>query len=170
MGTLASELGPHVEEFSQRPRIYADANVPAGTIAYMRERLQWDVLAVVEQDELRRASDVEHYGTARRLRRTLISLDDDFLDERRFPPDESPGVIVLSAPDERGLTRLLRRIGRAFFFSRNGRPKRLLAPPLVGRKIQVHPDWSGPSETNDPSDPVSRRPRRKRQRTRQASP
>ena len=29
MGTLATELAPHAEQLSPRPRIYADANEPA---------------------------------------------------------------------------------------------------------------------------------------------
>ena len=33
MGTLSSELAPHAERLSPRPRIYADANVPAGLVA-----------------------------------------------------------------------------------------------------------------------------------------
>ena len=78
MRTLASELGPHVEKLTSRPRIYADANVPAGAVRHMRRRLRWDVLAVIEDQTMRRASDVHHYRTASMLRRTLISLDDDF--------------------------------------------------------------------------------------------
>ena len=80
MRTLASELGQHVATLGTQPRIYADANVPAGVVLHMRRRLNWDVLSVVEDDRLRRARDVEHYEMARKLRRTLISLDDDFLD------------------------------------------------------------------------------------------
>ena len=30
MGTLSTELAPHAERLSSQPRIYADANVPAG--------------------------------------------------------------------------------------------------------------------------------------------
>ena len=36
MGTLSEELGPHAERLVARPRIYADANVPAGLVAHMR--------------------------------------------------------------------------------------------------------------------------------------
>ena len=72
MRTIASELGPQVERLSDQPRIYADANVPAGVIANMRNRLGWDVFAVIEHDDLRRASDVEHYRLARQLQRTLV--------------------------------------------------------------------------------------------------
>ena len=40
MGTLSSELAPVTGRLSPRPRIYADANVPAGLVAHMRIRLQ----------------------------------------------------------------------------------------------------------------------------------
>ena len=57
MGTLASELGPSVERGMVQPRIYVDANVAAGLVTFMRTRLGWDVLFVVEHDDLRRARD-----------------------------------------------------------------------------------------------------------------
>lgn len=154
MGTLSSELAPHVGRLISQPRVYADANVPAGVVAYMRERLGWDVLAVVEDEGLRRASDLEHYRTAQQLHRTVITLDDDFADERRFPPHLNPGVVVLSAPDEAGFVRLLRRIAKVYFRSRGPRG-RSMALPLAGQTIQVHPDW-------DPTPASRRRSRRRR--------
>src|SRR5205814_7919086 len=80
MGTLPEELAPHAERIVARPRIYADANVPAGLVAHMRTRLRWDVLFVVEEDDLRRASDARHYQLAQQLRRTLVTMDRDYLD------------------------------------------------------------------------------------------
>ena len=74
MGTLSSELAQHAQRLSSRPRIYADANVPAGLVAHMRLRLQWDVLFVVEEDALRRAPDAKHYRLAQQLGRTLVIL------------------------------------------------------------------------------------------------
>jgi hypothetical protein len=146
VGTLASELWLHVETLTSQPRIYADANVPAGVLRHMRRRLKWDVLAVIEDGTMRRASDVQHYRTASMLRRTLISLDDDFLDDRQFLPAASAGVIILSAQDERGLARLLTKVDRPFF-APGRRERHPIALPLQGRKIQVHPDWSGPVTT-----------------------
>ena len=67
MGTLASELAPHAEGLSQRPRIYADANVPARLVAHMRQALKWDVFFVMEEPDLRRASDVRHFRLAHQL-------------------------------------------------------------------------------------------------------
>ena len=148
MRTLSSELGPCADEFSPQPRIYADANVPAGVVSFMRTRLRWDVLFVVEHDDLRRARDVDHFRLARQLRRTLVTLDRDYLDDRRFPPAECAGVLVVFGPDERLLAKLLSRLDRAFFRPRRGRHARThpAAPcglPLEGRKLHVHSDWTG---------------------------
>jgi hypothetical protein len=134
MGTLASELGPHVDRGAGQPRAYVDANMPARLVTFMRETLHWDVLFVMEHDDLRRARDGEHYRLARQLRRTLLTLDRDYLDDRKFPPDESGGVLVLWAPDDNGYFKLLRRLDELLFRS----PRE-----LDGRKLLVHVDWTG---------------------------
>src|SRR2546423_3471192 len=143
MGTLSSELAPHAVRLSPRPRIYADANVPAGLVVHMRERLKWDVLFVLEEDGLRRAPDMKHYRLAQQLRRTLVTLDRDYLDDRRFPPDEGAGVLVISAPDERELAKLLERIDVMLFRSggEHDDSSQPTALPLEGRKLPVHTDW-----------------------------
>src|ERR1044071_7834396 len=115
MGSLASELAPHAERLANEPRVYVDANIPAGLVAFMRTRLHWDVLFVIEHDDLRRARDDEHYRMARQLRRTLITLDRDYLDDRKFPPCDSGGVLVLAAPREDGYIALLTRLDREVF-------------------------------------------------------
>lgn len=139
MGTLSEELGPVAERLVARPRIYADANVPAGLVAHMRQRLHWDVLFVLEEPDLRRAPDVKHYQLAQQLRRTLVTLDRDYLDDRRFPLDACGGVLVIQAPDERQLSGLLDRIDRSLFHP--DAADEPVAQPLVGRKLQVHTDW-----------------------------
>jgi hypothetical protein len=139
MGTLSSELAPHAERLSSRPRIYADANIPAGIVSYMRTELQWDVLFVLEEDSLRRAADVRHYRLAQQLRRTLVTMDRDYLDNRRFPPAEGSGVLVVSAPGEQQFTALLERVDRSLF-----RPDDDAGPsslPLAGSKLHVFTDW-----------------------------
>jgi len=133
MGTLWSELGPVADAAAERPRVYADANVPSGLVRYMRERLRWDVLSVMEHPDLRRARDTEHYRLARQLRRTLVTLDRDYLDDEQFPPAQGCGVLVMAAPDERGLTALVTRLDEQLF---TGAPL-----PLDGRKLHAHPDW-----------------------------
>lgn len=139
MGTLSTELAEHAERLSPRPRIYADANVPAGIVAHMRLRLGWDVLFVLEDDDLRRAPDVKHYELAEQLRRTLVTMDRDYLDDRRFPPAAGGGVLVINAPDERQLSALLDRVDRRLFRLENCDDPVPL--PLTGRKLQVNTDW-----------------------------
>ena len=139
MGTLSSELAPHAERLVPRPRIYADANVPAGLVAYMRGHLHWDVLFVLEQDDLRRAPDLKHYQLAQQLRRTLVTMDRDYLDDRRFPPLSSGGVLVIHAPDEGQLASLLDRVDRMLFHVEDSEEPVPL--PLVGQKLQVNSDW-----------------------------
>jgi Domain of unknown function (DUF5615) len=144
MGTLSSELAPHAERLTSSPRVYADANVPAGIVAHMRTRLRWDVLFVLEEDELRRAPDTKHYQLARQLRRTLVTMDRDYLDDRRFPPDEGGGVIVINAPDETQLANLLDRVDRILFQGAGGAAAGLSEVeglPLAGRKLQLNSDW-----------------------------
>ena len=139
MGTLSTELATHAQRMTPRPRIYADANVPAGLVAYMRSQLDWDVLFVIEDEELRRASDVRHYHLAQQLQRTLITMDRDYLDDRRFPPEESGGVLVIQAPDERQLIGLMTRVDRLLFS--NGHDDTHAPLPLIGQKLQIHTDW-----------------------------
>jgi hypothetical protein len=139
MGTLYSELGAHADRIAAQPRIYVDANVPAGAVTFMRSTLKWDVLFVVEDDELRRAPDGEHFRLARQLGRTLITLDRDYLDERRFPQRESGGVLVVTAPDEWRLRALLKRFDE--FIRSAGAAA--TAMPLEGQTLHIHADWPG---------------------------
>ena len=133
MGTLSSELAHVLVDAGGAPRLYADANIPTGTVEFMRRTLGWDVFFVLEHEDVRRASDVQHYRLARQMGRTLITLDRDYTDDRRFPPAEGAGVIVFSAPDERWLRKLIRDVDRRFF-----RVEGAGALPLEGRKLQWH--------------------------------
>jgi hypothetical protein len=139
MGTLASELSGVADHVTESPRIYADANLPVGLVRFMRERLKWDVFFVMEEEDLRRAPDIAHFRLAGQLRRTLLTLDRDYLDDKLFPCRECGGVVVLSAPHEEQCRRLLRKIDSALF--KNGSHM-----PLWGRKLHVHADWSGDLE------------------------
>lgn len=145
MDTLASRLGGIIEGLTDAPRVYCDANLPAGLVRFMRERLRWDVFFVMEEDDLRRASDIEHFRMAAQLRRTLLTLDNDYLDDTRFPPGEGGGLIVLSAPHQEQFERLLKHVDRVLFHPAADRSKSVEASrmPLLGRKLHVHSDWQG---------------------------
>ena len=138
MRSLASELAP-VAAAGARPRVYVDANIPSGVVGYMRAKLGWDVFFVLEHDDLRRARDVEHFRMARQLGRTLLTLDHDYEDDRLFPPAESAGVLVMTAPDEPRLCRLLLRVDRELFRTDGAAPL-----PLAGRKL--HWNANGPED------------------------
>jgi predicted nuclease of predicted toxin-antitoxin system len=135
MGTLASELQGVARHLVEVPRVYVDANLPAGLVSAMRHDLAWDVLFVLEDDALRRAPDIEHFHRAFDLGRTLITLDHDFEDDRRFPPELSPGIVVCSAPNERLLLRMLRYIDRVIL-----RAPDAAAQPLRGSKLTLTPE------------------------------
>jgi len=109
----------------------------------MRTVLDWDVLFVIEDEDLRRAPDVRHYRLAQQLRRTLITMDRDYLDDRRFPPEEGGGVLVIQAPDERQLFALVKRVDRLLFTQIDEARPTL---PLERRKLQVHTDWGRDDE------------------------
>lgn len=143
MGTLSSELAHEATRLTPRPRIYADANIPAPLVSYLRAKLDWDVLFVVEHEDLRRAPDTRHFRLAAQLRRTLITMDRDYLDDQRFPPAEGGGVLVIQAPDERQLAALMKRVDRVLFVP--GEDGRAVLP-LEGRKLYVQTDWGRDEE------------------------
>ena len=145
MDTLASRLGAIIDSVTDAPRVYCDANLPAGLIRFMRTQLRWDVFFVMEEDDLRRASDLEHFRMATQLRRTLLTLDKDYLNDVRFPPSESGGVLVLSAPHQEQFERLLKHVDRVLFRPAGGIRTGADASrmPLLGRKLHVHTDWQG---------------------------
>jgi len=149
MGSLASALRPFAADHDAAPRVYVDANLPVALVEFMRHDLHWDVLFVLEHEELRRASDGEHYRLARQLRRTLITQDRDYLDDRKFPPEQSGGVLVLWAPVEKGLMVLLKRVDREVLrrttasHANPANDSGEVPLPLEGRKLHVHIDWDG---------------------------
>jgi hypothetical protein len=66
-----------------------------------------------------------------------VTLDRDYLDDRAFPPREGAGVLVVSAPDERGLSALLARLHERLFHDGEVR----IPLPLEHRKLYARPDW-----------------------------
>jgi len=140
MGTLHSALDALRAPHSLRPLVYADANVPAPAVRDMRARFGWDVTHVMDDPQWRRASDVAHYRRARELRRTLVTFDHDYLDERRFPLTLSGGVVVFTAPDASALARLLIDLDALLRLGERRPGHEDL--PLVGRKLHLFPGWT----------------------------
>jgi hypothetical protein len=144
MRTLSTELGAWIDRIGPAPRVYADANVPAGLVRYMRQALGWDVFFVLEHADLRRARDVQHFHLAHQMHRTLVTLDRDYFDDRRFPPERTSGVLVIAGPDERSLGRVLKHVDR-LFREAPGSGHDPAAPrtlPLAGRKLYADPEWA----------------------------
>ncbi len=148
MRTFSSELVPYLDASPTPPRVYADANVPAPIVDFMRHRLGWDVFFVLEEEELRRAPDLEHFRLARQLHRTLVTQDRDYLDDRQFPPGHTAGILIMTAPDERALMKLLRRVD-VMLFTRSGPGS--VALPLKGRKLHAQIDWTGEADPGPPA-------------------
>ena len=153
MGSLSSELRPLAAELARVPRVYVDANMPAGAVTYMRQALHWDVLFVLEDPDLRRATDRDHFRRALEFGRTLISLDHDFFDQQKFPSILSPGVVICTAPDEPGLKRLLKHLDRSMLA---GDPAPEL--PLRGQVIELTMNSLTAEELRTGSDPVPQQP------------
>ena len=134
MRSLASAL-QQVAAAADLTHVYVDANLPQGFVSALRHDLGWDVLSVVEHDDLRRATDRFHFVHALELERTLITQDLDFADADRFPPAIGPGVVVLSAPDESTLIRLARHLDQSIF-----ERSRSVRMPLRGQALILSPD------------------------------
>ena len=69
--------------------------------------------------------------------RVLLDEADDL--DRRFPPADCGGVVVINAPSERELSALLDRIDRHLFHA--DLAEDCAALPLAGRKLQLNTDW-----------------------------
>ena len=77
----------------RRPKYLLDENVDSGMRPFLVGR-GFNVLDVGDLG-LRGRDDVEIYAAARREDRVLITGDQDFLSDSRFPPAGHPGLIVL---------------------------------------------------------------------------
>ena len=114
MGTLFAELAARAGA-PTGPRIYADANVPAGIIAFMRKTLQ--IGHAVHRT--RRFAACAGPTAFRAGQATRAHAGDagcaEYLDDRMYPPGKTSGLIVLYAPTEQLLTRTLQQIDERVF-------------------------------------------------------
>lgn len=93
---LQDLTGPELRAFDRRFRrvakFYADENIEPVLIEILRD-LGFDIATAREVGLLQR-DDTDHYGYARQSNRILLSHDQDFLNDQRFPPQKHPGVVV----------------------------------------------------------------------------
>ena len=80
-------------EWKRRARLLVDENLGEPVAVALREQ-GWNAKAVGEFG-LDGRDDQEVLGVAWRERRFLLTQDQDFLDNRRFPFHRNPGLIVL---------------------------------------------------------------------------
>ena len=171
MGTLSTELAPHA-----RAAVAAAADLRrrqragAASSRTCASGCDWDVLFVLEEDELRRAPDVEALP-ARAAAAPHAGHDGSRLSRRSpLPAGEGGGVLVIQAPDERQL----------FGAARSHRSRVLPSPAMtidaaVGAAAR-RPQAAGPHrlgtrahDDRPRADAMRRRARRRRRRRRRAS-
>lgn len=99
-------------------RLYADNNIEQEIVEYLREKGKMDVLWVRDDAALRREQDDSfHYQTAGELGCYLLTHDEDFWDDRRYPLRTCPGLIILPKNDEgmaKYFPKLLQRMLREY--------------------------------------------------------
>jgi hypothetical protein len=86
--------GPLFPQPIRRVRLYADEDIPDEVI----EELQGARVSIISgaKGRDRGRPDSYHYVRARRLRRVLLTRDEDYWDERRFPTASCGGLILIS--------------------------------------------------------------------------
>ncbi len=79
--------------FGRKARFLVDESLGEGMVGVLRA-LGWKAVGVEERG-LAGHSDEDVYALAWREQLMILTKDRDFLDDRRFPPNRNPGVIVL---------------------------------------------------------------------------
>jgi predicted nuclease of predicted toxin-antitoxin system len=114
-------------------RLYADNNIEHEIVDHLRKS-KMDVCWVAEEPDLRREKDdAFHYRKARELGRYLVTHDEDFWNDPKYPLLSCPGLIILATTDTsiaKWLVTLFRKLIRDY----NPLPKPL---KLDGVKIRL---------------------------------
>lgn len=108
-----------------------------GTRTQQLFRKQGIDAATVRDQKLQGCSDQRLYDVCRAEGRCLVTLDLDFSDVLRFPPQETPGIVVIRVPHNPTLP-LLEQLVRQFLNALHTMPlEKTLWIVEVGR-IRVH--------------------------------
>ena len=70
-------------------------------------------VATVREEELQGSTDLQIYGVCCSENRCLVTLDLDFADVIRFPPEQTAGIAVIRVPQNPSLS-LLEQLIRQF--------------------------------------------------------
>jgi predicted nuclease of predicted toxin-antitoxin system len=100
--------------------------------------------ATVGGQELTGCTDQHLYDVCRAESRCLVTLDLDFSDVRRFPPDAATGIVVIRLPANPTLP-VLESLVREFLAA-------LTEDPLTGRLWIVEPDRIRIHQTDSETD------------------
>jgi len=78
-------------------RIYADNNIESEIVAFLRQS-KMDVVYVAEDPKLKKEKDDRfHFNRARKLKCILLTHDEDFWNDKKYPLHLSPGLILLAS-------------------------------------------------------------------------
>ena len=83
-----------VEPFEKRVRFLIDENIEPETIAFLKKR-RANTKSVKEFGYQCR-SDGDIYKLAYREKRMLLTQDDGYLDNRKFPIDQTSGILIIT--------------------------------------------------------------------------
>ena len=90
------ELRAFAKAFEHYSKFYTDENIEPVIVEILRD-LKFDILTAKEAGLIHR-DDTDHFAFAYAKNRILITYDQDFLDDREFPPHRCSGVVVLDTP------------------------------------------------------------------------
>lgn len=89
-----NELKAFDREFKREAKFYTDDNIELFIVEILRD-LGLKVITAAEAG-LSGRDDAEHRDLARKKNLVLLTKDQDFLDDRKHPPDRCPGIIVFN--------------------------------------------------------------------------
>ena len=95
------EAGAFVKSFPKASRFLIDENLGPELAPALR-RLGYNATDVFTL-KLTSRTDEDVIAAAWRDHRILLTQDRDFLDDRRFPPNRNPGIVVLPANNDDAL-------------------------------------------------------------------